>query len=379
MKTARETVRLVRVAGTLTWLMVGVPTAIQGVGRPEAFRVWLAGYLAFGALFSWSAARAGRPGALLSGALAAQAAAVIVMIATQCRGFEGTLLVLVAVQLGLFASRPVGLTWIALQTLGLGLGVAHHWSVRSAWVLSPPYLGFQVLAFLVLERLARETRARAELLHANAELVSTRGLLEESARLAERLRLARELHDAMGHHLAALSLNLEALTQEATRPPEALSTARTLVRRLLDDVESVIDATSREAGVDLSQALASLSAAIPRPRVHVDAAGLVLRDPARAHALLRCCQEIATNAVKHADAENLWITLQPVEGGVSLAARDDGVGEVAVVPGHGLTGMRARLEEAGGSLEVATAPGRGFTLRAHLPVDGVRVVPRTAA
>src|SRR5690242_18638175 len=100
MKTARETVRLVRVAGTLTWLMVGVPTAIQGVGRPEAFRVWLAGYLAFGALFSWSAARAGRPGPLLSGALGAQAAAVIVMIATQCRGFEGTLLVLVAVQLG---------------------------------------------------------------------------------------------------------------------------------------------------------------------------------------------------------------------------------------------------------------------------------------
>src|SRR5262245_4886777 len=190
MKSAAETVRMVRVAGILAWLLVGVPIVVQGPGQPDRFAVWLGGFVAFGGLFVWATARLDAPGPAFRAALLAQVGCVIAMTATQCRGWEGTLLVLVAMQLGLTTSRRTGLSWIVLQTAALGWAIQHHWSLRSAVLLSPPYLGFQVLALLVFEVLRREIHARTELARTNAELLSTRALLEESARLAERLRLA---------------------------------------------------------------------------------------------------------------------------------------------------------------------------------------------
>lgn len=366
MTPSSETHRLLRLAGLLTVLLVTAPAAIEGVSRPAGFAVWLGGLVLFGVLYAWTTPRLESPSPALRAALAGQAACVIVMVATQCRGLEGTLLVLVAMELGLVVPRRSGLPWIAAQSLALFWAIQHHWSLRPALLFTPPYLGFQVLAFLVVELLGREARARAELARTNAELVSTRELLAESARLGERLRIARELHDTMGHHLAGLSLNLEALAQrESPAPP--LETARSLTRRLLDDVETVVEALVRDRGVDLSRALAALAAEIPRPRVHVEAEQVAIPDPERAHALLRCCQEIVTNAVKHADADNLWITIRVRDGLLELTAHDDGSGAAHLAPGQGLQGMRRRLEEMGGALDLETRPGSGFQLRATLP------------
>jgi signal transduction histidine kinase len=136
---------------------------------------------------------------------------------------------------------------------------------------------------------------------------------------------------------------------------------------MLDDVESVVDSLAGHGGVDLSQALAALASAIPRPIVHVEAPGLILSDPERAHTVLRCCQEIVTNAVKHSRAANLWITIRIADGRVELEARDDGAGAERVAAGRGLQGMRRRLEETGGALSLQTRPGGGFQLRATLP------------
>ena len=359
--------RGLRLAGLLVWVLVAIPTALQGPGGREAFAVWLGGFLVFGALFA--ATTGGRhPPAVATAALLAQAAAVIAMTAVQCRGYEGTLLVLVAMQIGWRMPPRTGLAWVTVQTLALAWGIAHHWSLRQALLLAPPYLGFQVLALLAMAALVRETRAAAALAAANAELVATRELLAQTARVNERLRIAGELHDAMGHNLAALSLNLEALAQDHAVPPAPLETARMLTRRVLDDVESVVDSLARDGGVDLAQALAALASAIPRPLVHVEAPGLVLTDPERAHTLLRCCQEIVTNSVKHSQAANLWISIHIVDGAVELRARDDGAGATRVAAGRGLQGMRRRLEEIGGALETKTRPGEGFQIRATLPV-----------
>jgi signal transduction histidine kinase len=366
MAPAPETLRLIRLAGACAWLLVAIPPAVEGAGRPTAFAWWLASMVLFAALFAWATSRLERPGPAFWAALAGQSACVVVMTATQYHGLEGALLVLVALELGLTAPRPVGLAWIIAQQVALLWGIQHHWSLRPALMATPPYLGFQVLTFLVVQLLGREARARSELAHTNAELVATRELLAEGARLGERLRIARELHDAMGHHLAGLSLNLEALAQRQG-PSPALDTARSLTRRLLDDVESLVDTLGQERGVDLSRALAALIGEIPRPRVHVEADELALPSPERAHALWRCCQEIVTNAVKHAEAENLWIAIRVRDGRVELTARDDGSGASRLGPGHGLEGMRRRLEEMGGALDLETRPGAGFQVRVTLP------------
>ena len=358
--------RWLRIGGLVAWLLVTIPTAIQGVGRPAAFAVWATGFLLFGAAFVWTTVRLSGPRGPIAAGLAVQAACVIVMTAVQCRGYEGALLVLVSMQLGWSMSRRTGLVCAVLQTLVLMWAIEHHWSVRPALLLGPPYLALQVLALLTLEVLGREMRGAADLARTNADLVSTRELFGQTVRLHERLRIARELHDAMGHHLAALSLNLEAVAQEGG-PSAPLDTARLLTRRILDDVESIVDALAHDKGLDLGRALGALAAAIPRPLVHFEAPGLALDDPERAHTLLRCCQEIVTNSVKHSSAANLWISIRVAGGMVELHARDDGAGAAHLGHGQGLVGMRRRLEESGGALDLETRPGGGFQVRARLP------------
>lgn len=80
--------------------------------------------------------------------------------------------------------------------------------------------------------------------------------------------------------------------------------------------------------------------------------------------------EIVTNAIRHAHAANLWIELTRVNGALTLVARDDGRGTQQIRPGHGLTGMRERLEIVGGRLEIHSEPAQGFRVQASIPLNG---------
>jgi signal transduction histidine kinase len=373
MPLSRETLRLLAWAGIAVWLAIGGPMLTGTVNEAWRFRAWLACYLVFGVAFLASVRQLGRGGRGVPLLLAIQGAAVVGTVALLCHGYEGTLLVLVAMLLGATVGRRAGLLWITVQTLALAAGIAFHWSQRPAFLLTPPYFGFQVLAFLVLSSLARETRGREELARSHAELTATQDLLAQSARLAERLRISRELHDAVGHHLVALSLNLEAAIHRHGPADEELATARSLARLVLTDLGEMVATMRREGGVDLRPALALLARDIPRPRVHLEApAALTLTDPERAHALLRCCQEAITNAVKHSGAENLWLAVARENGAAVLQARDDGRGAQGFVlgqgPGHGLAGMRERLAPFGGTLAIDPRPGAGFCLTLTLPL-----------
>jgi signal transduction histidine kinase len=108
---------------------------------------------------------------------------------------------------------------------------------------------------------------------------------------------------------------------------------------------------------------------VQEPRVHLALPdSLDLRDAERATTLVRCVQEIVTNTIKHAAAENLWITVERRNGSIELVARDDGRGAPSVVPGNGLEGMRERMTALGGDLVLETNHGEGFRVRASLPV-----------
>ena len=370
---AREHLRLLRWGGLAAWLMVGLPIlfhfSTHPVERPGAFAVWLAAWLGFAAAFWGTAGGGERSWALDLGLLALQPLCVAALAVTFCDGFEGALLVLVAMQLASRVSRRTALLWIAVQSVLLAVAISIHWSLRPALLLAPPYLGFQVLAFFVFEVIEREARGRAELAAANAELRAAREILAHGSRVAERLRIARELHDAVGHHLVALSLNLEVASHQIEGPAlEQIRISQGLTRLLLTDISEIVGTLSREEGIDLHRALQALTGEIPRPRIHLALPeGLTVSDPELAHLLLRCCQEIVTNAVKHAGAENLWIEVVREGDSIQVRARDDGRGAVGISGGRGLAGMRDRLESAGGRLEIATGPGQGFSVAALVP------------
>jgi signal transduction histidine kinase len=230
-------------------------------------------------------------------------------------------------------------------------------------------LAWQGLAFAAGIIAVGEMRRRRELSRLNAELLATQHVLAQSARAGERTRIARELHDSLGHHLAALSVNLELASRLAEQPAaSSIAAAQESARTLLGEVRSVVSSTRAEADVELKRALVVLASGVEKPRIHLSLpSGPLELPPPVAHALFRAAQEAITNAVRHACAANLRIEVRCEGGGVALSASDDGRGATAVAPGHGLRGMRERIEALGGRTTIETGPGRGFALRAWVP------------
>ncbi|MPY89658.1 MAG: sensor histidine kinase [Luteitalea sp.] len=374
-----ESMRLLRYAGFVVWVLAGLPLCVRLTQDPSLldrprYWLWLVCFAVFGAAFAltgWQAWST-RWRRLQIASLIVQTVAPLVMIRLVCSGLEGSLLVIVAAQLGWVLPLGQALLWVLVQAAVMCAILPFSVGAPITLLLVSTYLGFQVLALFSCFLTARETTARADLARTNRELGATRELLANTSRLAERERISRELHDTLGHHLTALSLNLEAashLADEATRPQ--VQRAQAVTKVLLADVRGAVGALRGEDAVGLAHALRTLVETVPEPRIHLTAPDdLVIADPLHAHTLLRCVQEIVTNTIRHAHATNLWIALVASNGEITLRARDDGRGAKEVHAGHGLAGMRERLDLVGGRLEVHSQPARGFHVHVSIPVPG---------
>lgn len=232
--------------------------------------------------------------------------------------------------------------------------------------------GLQGLVVLWLTNAAlRERHFREESELHLARLAGTRHLLEQAVAEAERARLARDLHDDMGHHLVALNLRLQLLERSPSMEEsrDHLAQARTLAGMLFSDLRNTVR-DLREPTLDLHAAIEALSAHLPGLRVELDMAleqnELTM---AEAECLLRCIQEAITNALKHGQASHILVALQQRDDGLLLQVRDNGrllPTPAEPVPGHGLQGLRERLDALAGRMW--TEQGRdGFVLYAHLP------------
>lgn len=230
------------------------------------------------------------------------------------------------------------------------------------------YTSFQLFAVMVIWAQQRETESRAHLAEAHAELRTATALLETSSRSAERLRIARELHDVVGHQLTALALELE-VAAHTSEPPgaEHVERARAIAKALLADVRAAVGELRAPKG-DLREALETITTGLPRPRIELRVADDVSVDDDTMLALVRCAQEVVTNTVRHADACSLHIEVATLGGGgVRFVARDDGRGARELRPGNGLDGIRERIEGIGGAVRFRAAPGRGVKVVAEIP------------
>lgn len=377
MKSGKTGPLFLRSAGIIAWLSTGIPAMLlllqtPALLGPVRLLLWFGSFLIFGLGF-WHTSRVAGAARLERSTvvwLGLQAATALGMFEMICTGFESVLLVVVAAQLGLlFPSRP-GLVWIVIQTALIGWFSTNHWATYNAFRWTAATFGFELFAFFLAAMTRREATANAELARANVELRATQQLLAESSRMAERLRIARELHDVLGHDLSALSLNLEVASHLAKeeKAHAAVLKAQQIAKQLLGDVREVVSTLRDEAAIDVASSIRTLIEGIARPKIHLTVPGnLTVTDPRRAQALLRCIQEATTNALRHACAENLWIELVPMDGGIQVKAYDDGPGVEQICIGHGLRGMRERFEEMGGCLDLRSAPRQGFAVTGWLP------------
>ncbi len=335
-------------------------------GNPPA--PWVISYLAFG--LGLTLAGPGASPRRRLGALAVQTPALLAMAwVAPCR-FGALLLAIVAWQVALLFSPRVLAAWITLQTLAVGWCLASNGdsTIWTSYLMS--LLGFQVFAAVTVLVARREADAKTELARANAELRATRALLAETSRAQERARIAREMHDVLGHGLTALGLQLE-VARHLVPEGEArahVAKARQVGANLLRDVRAVVGKTRAGAGPDLGAALRVLVEDTPGLRVHLDVPEpFLIEDGERAHCVLRCVQEVVTNTLRHAGARNLWVVLRSTPEGVTVDARDDGRCAAEVCPGVGLSGMAERVRAVGGTLAFESRPSRPFALRARLP------------
>jgi signal transduction histidine kinase len=374
-----DTPRLLRYAGILTWGLTGLPLLVEMAKQPALPRQaryvwWLICFAIFGAAFAATAWRelAGRAGARQLLSLSLQAVTAIAMILLLCSGQEGALLVLVAAQIGWVLPLSRAVTWVAVQATLMSGALAFSWSGPVPLRLISTYFGSQALALVSCFLTAREATARTALVRINRELEATRELLANTSRLAERERISRELHDTLGHHLTALSLNLEAATHMSSDATlTQVQRAQAVTKQLLTDVRGTVSALRGEDSIGLRAAVHTLVEAVPQPRVHLAIpTDLDISDPLCAQTALRCVQEVVTNAIRHAHATNLWIELARANGHLQVVARDDGRGASPIRPGHGLTGMRERVEMAGGRLDIRSEPAHGFQVTASIPLNG---------
>lgn len=230
--------------------------------------------------------------------------------------------------------------------------------------------GLQLFALCAAQLARSEIAARDELARTNTELRTAQALLHESARVGERLRIARDLHDVMGHTLTTLTIHLDVAGKLTSGvAAEHVAHARAAAGDLLDQVRSVVSRV-RVQPLNLRAALETLASGAQGPRVVMNLPpDLAVADPEGAETIIRCVQEVITNATRHAGARELVIAIRNESGGLIITAQDDGRGG-RFTPGNGLEGMRERFEGLGGSLAVSSADGEGFRIRGVLPLAG---------
>jgi len=238
-----------------------------------------------------------------------------------------------------------------------------------------------LLLGLWIARIIRQSRQRADLL---AELAATRSELaavsREAGVLAERERLAGEIHDTLTQGFTSVLLMLEAVDSTLASDPEAarkhLDRARQTARDNLAEARALVGALTPP---DLTRT--SLPEALRRLVARADgedglrAVLAVTGEPRGLPAehevtLLRATQEALTNVRRHAGAGRVDVTLAYGPGRVTLTVRDDGRGFDPAVPapdGYGLAAMRLRAGRIGGVVAVDTAPGTGVAVRLDVP------------
>jgi signal transduction histidine kinase len=173
----------------------------------------------------------------------------------------------------------------------------------------------------------------------------------------------------IGHNLTALCLHLEGtLHVSGDQLNVTLQKALSLAKQLLSEVRTLVSGFEDGDRIDLRTAFDVLQKNVPRIALAIQIPdNLAITESARAHAVVRCVQEITTNTLKHSDARNLWINICLRNGAIEIDAHDDGSKVERKKPGIGISNMRQRLEELGGGLEIDTTSLDGFRLKAWLP------------
>lgn len=305
-----------------------------------------------------------------------------ILVISPTRGFIGMLCLPVASQ-AVFLLRWPGVTAICLYFYAANVavwGIPYGWSSAfNALISYSAGFAFTVV-FTLITKQALEARAisdklRQELEEANTRLRAQAEQTEELATTRERNRVAREIHDGVGHYLTVIKTQLDAanalLPAQPDRARDATAKAAKLAAEALDDVRRSVGALRTDTTrPPLPEALRELAGhGDPVPTLAIEGEPRPL-PPGVEHALYRAAQEGLTNIRKHARASQAVLRLDfRIPQTLVLELADNGVGTDpgAHSSGFGLRGLRERVELLGGKVDSGNRLEGGFALRVEVP------------
>jgi signal transduction histidine kinase len=264
--------------------------------------------------------------------------------------------------------------------------IVPDWDVSSQVSLPLSFLTIYGYALLIYELAVAHTalsgsNARLAAAHTRLQEYSTQA--GELSAIRERNRIAREIHDTLGHALTLLSVQLETATQLEVRGDprlhEELLQARQVAKACLTEVRHSVEALRPDeaSGDSLQEQLRKLVAACgitcPETRITLDLEeAMHLLNPDLCLTLYRCAQEALTNIRKHAHATKVLLRLSTSDEQVELTVLDNGQGcppeHEQKASGFGLRGMRERVELLDGRLQAGPEPGHGWRVEVVLPL-----------
>ena len=264
------------------------------------------------------------------------------------------------------------------------MGAAVHAAVFYPDGVLPALLGGVALPWTV-GRIVRGNRALTrEGRERNLEIERSRAREARAAVTSERMRVARELHDAVAHNISVIAIQAGGADGIVERDPARAEQCVELIETVAREALAELGRLTRPAAAEDDAGEPSL-ARVDRLAERARAAGVPVElsvegHPEKLHAgvdlaAFRIVQEALANAAKHARADRAWVTVRYGRRAIELEIADDGRGSggrrtAADGGGHGLVGMRERVALYGGSLDAGPQPAGGYRVLARLPIEG---------
>lgn len=266
--------------------------------------------------------------------------------------------------------------------LALNLFSASNWGVM--WSGLPIFLAGQFFIVVFTQMAVSEEEARSEveklvqeLERKNQQLREYSVQVEDLAITKERNRMAREIHDGLGHYLTTIYMQIQAARAVSKVDPqkagEALATAQNQTQEALKDVRRSVSALRDMPGDRMSlqdeveKMLKNCEGMGLSPEMKVLGSPRTL-SPQAVFTIYRAVQEGINNTCKHAHASRISVSLDYTQTDhVRLTIQDDGIGAEQLEGGFGLMGMRERVHLLNGDLSVNTKPGNGFRVEMSVP------------
>ncbi|MFC4702000.1 sensor histidine kinase [Glaciecola siphonariae] len=371
----RDKLSLDKISGIMTWAVVaGMSLFVLHKNNADMASIVLASALYLVYIVGWLFMIRDRDyqsdGAIRSAILIMLFAVVIGIFFTVPLSFNSILMGIISGALPYYVNVKKALMIGTIASFPLYFVFTYYWQDDFVFLTASLFWTFNMFAIIMVNATVKEKAAREKVEETNRQLVSTQALLKEASKQSERIRIARNIHDLLGHHLTALTINLQVASIKAEGDVKKnVEQCHQLAKLLLSDVRDAVSDIRDKSQVDLHEAINSMAKQVPFVDIELIVSdNLHIDDIEIADALLKCVQESITNTIKHAKGKTLLIDISQNETALSFEVRNSGTIPKTLKIGNGLKGMQERINLLGGRITFSLQPTE-FITSVVLPIN----------